>query len=290
MRIAELLHEKKGQFLSLEFFPPKEREAWGDFFKVVEKLKSTNPLFVSVTYGAGGGTQSNTLDIVDKIKNQYGMEPMAHLTCVGASDAFLADFLNKLSAARIDNVLALRGDPPRGDGAFKPTNQSFTHADDLVRFIRNGFTRFGVGVAAYPETHPEAVSAEDDLHQLKNKLDCGGDFAVTQLFFDNDLYWKFVERARSAGITKPIIPGVLPIINLGTIKKIASLCGATLPPSLLAELEKAGENEGQDAVAEIGTAHAISQAKELLKQGAPGVHLYTLNRAETCLKIAKECF
>ncbi|MBI5814944.1 MAG: methylenetetrahydrofolate reductase [NAD(P)H] [Nitrospinae bacterium] len=288
MRIADLL-SKGERFFSLEFFPPKERPAWPEFFAAAERLKSVNPLFVSVTYGAGGGTQSNTLELVARLKKDYGFEPMAHLTCVGASGEFINGFLDNLAKDGIDNVLALRGDPPRGDGAFKPNNKDFSYACDLVRFIRKGFPKLGVGVAAYPETHPEAVSPAEDLLHLKEKLELGSDFAITQLFFDNSYYWDFVKKARAIGIEKPIIPGVLPIVNLAGVKRIVSLCGAKLPPEILARVEEADATGGAKAVEEVGLEIARKQVRALLENGAPGVHLYTLNRAETCLKIIEGC-
>lgn len=284
MKINDLLANTK-KFVSLEFFPPKDKSAWTDFFNVVASLKVVNPLFVSVTYGAGGTTHLNTLEIVTRIKKEHGLEPMAHLTCVGASDEKITGFLSSLMDAGIENVLALRGDPPRGDTTFKPDNERFRYADDLVRFIRAGFPSMGVGVAAYPETHPEAVSPEKDLGYLKQKLDAGGGFAITQLFFDNSFYWSFAKRAKEIGIEKPIIPGVLPVVNLAGAKRIALMCGAKIPPSLLVELEEAEKCGGQPALEEVGIRYATNQARELLKGGAPGVHLYTLNRGDACLKI-----
>jgi methylenetetrahydrofolate reductase (NADPH) len=286
LKINDLLANTK-QFVSLEFFPPKDKSAWPDFFNVVGLLKAVNPLFVSVTYGAGGTTHLNTLEIVTRIKKEYGLEPMAHLTCVGASDEKITGFLSSLRDEGIENVLALRGDPPKGDTTFKPDNERFRHADDLVRFIRAGFPSMGVGVAAYPETHPEAVSQEKDLGYLKQKLDAGGGFAITQLFFDNSFYWSFAKRAKEIGIKQPIIPGVLPLVNLAGAKRIAAMCGAKIPSTLLAELEEAEKRGGQAALEEVGISYAANQARELLKGGAPGVHLYTLNRGDACMKIAQ---
>ena len=287
MRITDLLGDS-GPFLSLEFFPPKEKGSWPDFFKEVDKLKEINPLFVSVTYGAGGGTQANTLEIVARLRKEHGFEPMAHLTCVGASEEKLRGFLDGLEREGIDNVLALRGDPPRGGESFEPSDQKFRHASDLVAFIKACYPGLGVGVAAYPETHPAAVSAEDDLRYLKLKLDRGGDFAITQLFFDNGYYWDFVEKARAIGIDKPIIPGVLPIFNIKTVDKIASLCGAVIPSGLRENLNSARERGGEEAVMAVGVEHARAQAQNLLDNGAPGVHLYTLNKAEACLGLFRK--
>ncbi len=284
MRIGELI-QAKGPFVSLEFFPPKERDAWAGFFQVVERLLVVHPLFVSVTYGAGGGTHAYTLEIVSRLRNEYGLEPMAHLTCVGASEAKIRGFLDALEEAGVDNVLALRGDPPKGQEHFTPDSDQFQHASDLVAFIRRAYPNLDIGVAGYPECHPEATSPEKDLEYFKKKVELGGNFAVTQLFFDNDCYFDFVARARAMGITVPIIPGVLPVLSLASIKRLASLCGATLPPDYLAELERADAAGGGAAVAEVGIAHAREQARDLLRRGAPGVHLYTLNKAEAVLSI-----
>ncbi|MFP4084800.1 MAG: methylenetetrahydrofolate reductase [NAD(P)H] [Desulfonatronovibrio sp.] len=286
MKISELIPKHKG-FISLEFFPPREKSAWPVFFDQVEKLKEINPLFVSVTYGAGGSTQDYTLEIVSKMKNDLGLEPMAHLTCVGASPDKIRGFMRELSAAGVKNVLALRGDPPKGEKNFIPDSDEFQHASDLVSFIRREFPEFCVGVAAYPEGHVEAESLEQDLKFLKNKLDLGGSLAVTQLFFDNDLYFDFLDKARAMGIDKPLIPGILPVTSLNIIKKSISLSGASLPPGFMESLEDAEKRGGPEEVKRIGTQHAIDQVKGLLKGGAPGVHLYTLNKADTCLEIVR---
>ncbi len=284
MRIGELI-ETKRPFVSLEFFPPKEREAWPNFFEVVERLLPVRPLFVSVTYGAGGSTHAHTLEIVSRLRTAYGLEPMAHLTCVGASREKIQGFLDALGEAGVDNVLALRGDPPKGQEHFVPDSDEFRNASDLVAFIRQEYPELGIGVAGYPEGHPEAVSPESDLEYLRRKIALGGDFTVTQLFFDNDIYFDFVDRARAVGIDRPIVPGVLPVLSLASIKRFASLCGASLPPAFLAELEAADAAGGQAAVAEAGINHAREQARDLIARGAPGVHLYTLNKAEAVLSI-----
>ncbi|MFU2209763.1 methylenetetrahydrofolate reductase [NAD(P)H] [Solidesulfovibrio sp. C21] len=284
MRIKELIQAKR-PFVSLEFFPPKQREAWAGFFEVVERLLPVHPLFVSVTYGAGGSTHAHTLEIVSRLKTAYGLEPMAHLTCVGASREKIRGFLDALAEAGVDNVLALRGDPPKGQEAFVPDSDDFQHASDLVSFIRQERPGLGIGVAGYPECHPAAVSPEADLEFLRQKICLGGDFVVSQLFFDNDAYFGFVDRCRAAGIDVPIIPGVLPVMSLASIKRLAGLCGAHLPPAYLAELERADAAGGNAAVAEAGIAYARRQARDLIARGAPGVHLYTLNKAEAVLSI-----
>jgi methylenetetrahydrofolate reductase (NADPH) len=284
VRISDLLHRDK-PFVSLEFFPPKEQEAWPAFFAEVAQLRAVNPLFVSVTYGAGGGTQANTLELVTRLRQDHGFTPMAHLTCVGASEENLRRFLDSLGHSDIANVLALRGDPPQGQPDFKPENAAFQHASDLAEFISRAYPGLGIGVAGYPEKHPQAASLDQDLGYLKLKLDKGGSFVITQMFFDNRHYFDFVAKARARGIEAPIIPGVLPIMNLASIKRILSLCGATMPPDYLAELEAASEKGGPEAVRRVGVAFAKKQVRDLLAQGAPGVHLYTLNKAQACLEI-----
>ncbi len=284
MRISDLMG-RRGQFLSLEFFPPKERKDWPGFFRVVERLRSINPLFASVTYGAGGSTQDHTLEIVTRLKREFDLEPMAHLTCVGASCRGIGAFLETLEKEGIDNVLALRGDPPKDWEIPQSEEKDFVFASDLVSFIRTHHPHMGIGVACYPEGHPEAVSLEYDLGYLKFKFDQGGDFAVSQLFFDNDFYWDFLRRARAMGITKPIIPGVMPIFSLKVVRKITSLCGSCIPEPFLRELEEAEEKGGPEAVQALGIEHARKQIRQLLDNGVPGVHLYTLNKDEACLEL-----
>ena len=286
MRIDSLLAQGK-KFVSLEFFPPKEKDAWPAFFFEAGKLSVLNPLFVSVTYGAGGSTQANTLELVSRFSRDLGMNPMAHLTCVGASEESLRSFLDALRGAGVDNVLALRGDPPQGQPDFKPENAAFQYASDLTAFIGGAYPDMCVAVAGYPETHPQARSPEADLDYLKLKMDKGGAFVVTQLFFDNDHYFSFVEKCRAKGITQPIVPGVLPILNLASVKRILSLCGASIPAEYLARLEAANDRGGADAVRELGVEYAREQCKDLMARGAPGVHLYTLNKAQACIDIVK---
>jgi methylenetetrahydrofolate reductase (NADPH) len=285
MRIIDAIIPGK-QFISLEFFPPKERAEWPGFFQTVGRLAQINPLFASVTYGAGGNTQSDTLEIVTKLQQEHGLETMAHLTCVGADHVVLREFLDNLAVAGVNNVLALRGDIPKDGSPEFSICRALPNASDLVAFIRASHPEMGLGVAGYPETHPEAESPETDLSFLRLKLDQGGDFVVTQLFFDNQYYFDFVGRARALGMEKPIIPGILPVVSLKVIQRIVSLCGATIPPDYLAELEEADRRGGAAEVQKVGVAFARRQACELLAAGAPGVHLYTLNRADAVLELA----
>jgi methylenetetrahydrofolate reductase (NADPH) len=286
VRISELL-QRQEPFLSLEFFPPKDRAQWPGFFDVVRQLKALAPLFCSVTYGAGGGTQHNTLEIVTRMKQEYGLEPLAHLTCVGADRERLSAFLSGLAQAGVENVLALRGDPPQGETSFTPDSEEFQHGSDLVSFIRGNF-ELSIGVAGYPEKHPEATSMDDDLGHLHHKVACGADFIITQLFFDNDVYFNFVDRARAAGITVPIIPGILPVQNLAALKRMLSFCGASVPEGYMRDLEHVHDVYGESGVRGLGLGYAKNQIRNLLDRGASGVHLYTLNKADTCLDIWKD--
>lgn len=273
-------------FYSLEFFPPKERENWPAFFATLEALRALNPLFVSVTYGAGGSTQSNTLEIAGRLA-AMGITPMVHLTCLGASARSIEEYLDKLRAAGIKNILALRGDVPQGK-TIRWEECPFTYASDLVRFVRETAPDFGIGVAAYLTPHPESASFAEDREAALFKLNQGSDFAVTQLFFDHREYFEYVERMRGLGATKPILPGVLPVPSFATLRRVLALSGCNIPAKLYLALEEADRNGGAEAVKEAGIVFAVEQIRRLLDGGAPGVHLYTLNQAETCLRIAQE--
>ncbi len=284
MKISDKLSTGR-RFISVEYFPPKERKDWPAFFKVVEQLASLNPLFASVTYGAGGSNQDATLEIVTCMQQQLGLETMAHLTCVGAQKERLNIFIDDLSKAGIQNILALRGDPPIETPLEQLTESPFHFASDLVSFVLQSHPEMGVAVAAYPEVHPDAISADSDLGYLKLKMDIGGSFAVTQLFFDNQLYFDFIQRARERGITKLIIPGILPVLNLKMIERVRQLSGAFIPHAFMAELEAADKRGGAAEVRKVGVVHARRQAEELLAAGVQGVHLYTFNKAEAILEL-----
>lgn len=285
MKILDTIRPDK-QFISLEFFPPKGHAEWPAFFHTVERLAKLDPLFASVTYGAGGSTHGDSLEIVSRLQNEFGLETMAHLTCIGSAPDDVTRFLDALNTAGVNNVLALRGDLPQDTGADFTTSPLLQYAGDLVSLIRTTAPAFGISVAGYPEVHPEALDPESDLNCLKQKLDNGADFVITQLFFDNSFYHDFVGRARAAGIGQPIIPGILPIVSLKVIKRIIGMCGASIPEDLMAKLEEADRRGGAAAVQEVGLEHARNQARQLLESGVPGVHLYTLNRAEVILELA----
>ncbi len=277
MKIGDLL-ARSGPSFSFEFFPPKSEDAAALLEQTILDLKPLGPTFVSVTYGAGGSTRNKTLDIVSRIKSGMGIESMAHLTCAGATRTEIAEVLDRLVDAGIDNVLALRGDPPKGQTEFAPVEGGFRYAVELVDMIREKYgARLSIGGAAYPERHPECANPHRDLMNLKRKVDAGLDFLVTQLFLDNRRYFEFVDRARSAGIQIPIIPGIMPITNASQMERFTSSCGATLPFQLAAELDRRRDNPS--AVLQLGVAHATAQCVDLLMGGVPGIHFYTLNRS-----------
>jgi methylenetetrahydrofolate reductase (NADPH) len=264
--------------ISFEFFPPRSDEAVAQLERTIVELSALNPTFVSVTYGAGGSTREKTIEVVSRIKRGAGIEAMAHLTCVGSTREEISAVVQRLAGAGVENVLALRGDPPKGQASFTATDGGFSFASELIAFIREAHgKRLCVGGAAYPEKHVECGNPAVDLNNLKRKVDAGLDFLITQLFFDNRQYWEFVERARACGIKVPIIPGIMPITNAASIERLTISCGATLPFKLAAELDR--RRSDPRAVNQLGVAHATSQCIDLLSGGAPGIHFYTLNRS-----------
>jgi methylenetetrahydrofolate reductase (NADPH) len=282
VRITDLLRfarERGEPIFSFEFFPPRTDDGVRALFDTVEALRPLGPAYVSVTYGAGGSSRQRTLELVKRLKRESEVEAMAHVTCVGASRDELAALLDELAAAGIQNVLALRGDPPRGERTFVPHRDGFAHASDLVAFVRSRPERwrFCVGAAAYPEGHVETRDLGQDLRNLKTKVDAGADFLVTQLFFDNPRYFGFVDRARAAGIEVPIVPGIMPFTNVEQVERFTAMCGASIPPPLRAAMEV--RREDPESARELGVAYASLQCADLLRRGAPGVHFYTLNRS-----------
>ena len=267
---------------SFEFFPPKDQAGVDRLFETVEHLSRYSPAYVSVTYGAGGSTRKLTVDLVRRIKREAALEAMAHLTCVGATREELTEVLEQLIEGGIDNVIALRGDPPKGEHSFSSVQGGFAHASELIGFIRARYD-LCVAAACYPEKHPESSTLELDLQRAKEKVDLGADVLITQLFFDPALYFAFVQRARALGIQVPIVPGVMPITNVSQVKRFTAMCGASIPPDLLARLDAAGSDN--EAVQRIGVDHATEQCQKLLAGGAPGIHFYTLNRSTATVKI-----
>lgn len=277
MRIADRLRKGGPPCFSFEFFPPKTDDGVEQLFATLRDLAELKPGFVSVTYGAGGSTQQRTIELVTAIKRETGIEAMAHLTCVAHGRGELKLILERLRGAGVDNVLALRGDPPRDNPRYMAPPDGFNHASELASFIKEEGFPFCLGGACYPEGHLESDSREVDLEHTKLKVSSGAEFLITQLFFDNAFYFHFLDRARAAGITCPIVPGIMPITNVAQIDRITAMCGATIPKKLQMALEK--RNDDPDAVLQLGVAHATVQCVELLKAGVPGIHFYTLNRS-----------
>ncbi len=276
MRIPEILKAGAGPVFSFEFFPPKTEAGQRNLETALAELRKLEPAFVSVTYGAGGSTRERTIEIVSRIKADHGLEAMAHFTCVGATVSELRATLDQMAEVGIENVLALRGDPPAGHEEWVKTEGGLEYSNELVELIRGSYP-FAIGAACFPETHIHAESQEADLGHLAEKVAAGADFLITQLFFDNEVYFDFVKRARKAGIEVPIIPGVMPITHVGQVQRMAAMCGASIPEGLRAELHARGEDA--EAVLDFGVAYATLQCAELLAGGAPGIHFYTLNRS-----------
>jgi methylenetetrahydrofolate reductase (NADPH) len=278
--------------------------------RVLPELIELRPTFMTVTYGALGSTRERTLEIATMIRRDFGWESACHLTCVGSSRADLDRILHDIRRAGIENIVALRGDPPKGEASFVPPPDGYSHANELVAHIRrweqqtrvedgltthsrragtpkhSPLTGFGIAVAGYPEKHIEAPDAVTDLTNLKRKVDAGADVVITQLFYDNADFFRFVESARAAGITQPIVPGLLPILSVKQIRRITSMCGSKISPALLDELESAGDD---DAVAEaVGIRQCVAQATELLQRGVPGIHFYVLNKSSHMRQIMQQ--
>ena len=285
MHIGKMIRELSAPFYSLEFFPPSDMAQLPDFYATVDRLRALNPLFASVTYGAGGARQQNTLAVTAELARR-GITAMAHLTCVGAEPQSIAAFLHDLQASGVNNVLALRGDAP-ADKPWDWNKAHFRHASDLVAFAREQQPDLGIGVAAYPAPHPESPTFADDRRCTAEKMRAGADFALTQLFFDAREYEDLVSHLRGQGITTPVIPGILPIQSFDSLRRVLSLCGANIPGKLYLALEKANNDGGAEAVRQVGLDYAVRQIRSLLDAGAPGIHLYTLNKADMCLRLAE---
>lgn len=284
MKISNLYSTNR-RTLSFEVFPPARDGSIKDLLTVVHELARLEPDFISVTYGAGGGTQDMSLEIASEIKNNIGLEVLAHLTCVQAKKADIAGILNDFKKENIKNILAMRGDPPQGEQVFQKTEGGFGYANELVEFIKANYN-FSIGVAGYPEKHVEAPNLIVDMENLKRKVDAGADFIITQLFFDNDDFYRFRDMAQNKGIDIPIIPGIFPVFNYKQIAKIASLCGAKIPALLHDKLARVSENNNE--VAKYGTEYAIRQSQDLLDNGIEGLHFYSMNKSRHVTKIVRE--
>jgi methylenetetrahydrofolate reductase (NADPH) len=276
MRIDQILAGADRPVFSFEFFPPKTDEGERNLREALRALRELEPDFVSVTYGAGGSTRGLTLELTKWIKQELGIEAMAHLSCVGATRDELCVILDSLVESDIENVLALRGDPPRGETSWQPHPGGLRYSSELAALIASRYPAC-VGAACFPEVHPEAVDMASDLRFLKQKVASGVSFLITQVFFDNEAYFRFVEEARAVGIDVPIIPGIMPITNVAQIKTITGMCGASIPAALLRQLEARAPFAGE--VLQLGVSYATLQCAELLARGAPGIHFYTLNRS-----------
>jgi methylenetetrahydrofolate reductase (NADPH) len=264
---------------SLEFFPPKTEEDTRRLFLAASRLQAFAPDFVSVTYGAGGSTRNYTREITAKLQNELGWLMMPHLTCVGSTKEELRDTIQEFWEEGFRNIMTLRGDPPKGASEFVAMKDGFQYASDLVAFIKKNYPKICMGVAGYPEKHPEAPSMENDLGNLKFKVDQGGDFITTQLFYDNQVYFDYLDRLRELGITIPVLPGILPVLNIDQVKRF----GITLPEQLFQLLKSTGGDKA--AQRQVGVEWAIDQIAELLERGAPGVHLYIMNMSKSALGI-----
>jgi methylenetetrahydrofolate reductase (NADPH) len=275
--------------VSFELFPPKTAAGEAQLFHHVGELMKFAPDYVTCTYGAGGSTRDKTLDIVHRVKRDFGVAVATHLTCVGSTIDDLRSYLGEARQRGIDHVVALRGDPPRGETQFNAVAGGLRYASELVALLRREFPQFGVAVAGYPETHQEAPSAEIDLANLKRKVEAGADVVITQLFYDNADYARFVDRCRALGIVVPIIPGILPVTNLAQIQRITGLCKARLPEELVAALSAAVDESDVEASEaaqfEAGVAYATRQVTDLVARGAPGIHFYVLNKSQATARV-----
>jgi len=268
--------------LSFELFPPKTDKGERLLYEHVARLVEFEPKFITCTYGAGGSTRDKTLEIVQEVKRRFKLPTLSHLTCVGATVEDLRDYLAKAERTGIDGIVALRGDPPKGEDSFTATEGGLRYANELVALIRAEFPKFDIAVAGYPETHQEAPNAEIDLANLKRKADAGADCIITQLYYDNADFFAFRERAEQTGIDLPLVPGIMPVTNLKQIKKITSLCGACLPQAFL---DKLGERDDPDWQFNVGVEQATAQVQELIDHGVPGIHFYVLNKSDATSRV-----
>ncbi len=273
-----------GRFgLSFELFPPKTADGEAQLFHHLRELVAFQPDFITCTYGAGGSTRSKTLEIVSRVHREFSVPVASHLTCVGCTVDDLRAYLREAWESGVENIVALRGDPPRGETAFRPVEGGLRYANELVALIAKEFPQFGIAVAGYPETHQEAPSPEVDLENLKRKVDAGAEVVITQLFYENEDYFRFRDRCEAIGIAVPIVPGILPVTNLAQIKRIASLCGARLPREFADALERHSDDEAGQF--EVGVDQATRQVQGLIDHGVPGIHFYVLNKSQATARV-----
>jgi methylenetetrahydrofolate reductase (NADPH) len=278
---------ENGRFgLSFELFPPKTPESEAMMWRTVEDLMAFEPALITCTYGAGGSTRGTTLDVIEGVRSRHAVPVASHLTCVGSSVDELRGYLREAGDRGVSAIVALRGDPPKGETAFTPVAGGLRYASEMVALIRSEFPEFGILVAGYPETHQEALSAEADLENLKRKCDAGGDVVVTQLFYDNADFFRFRDRCEAIGIAQPIVPGVMPVTNYAQVRRIASLCKARLPDDFTRAFEAAGADEA--AQFEVGVEFAARQVQGLLDGGVPGIHFYVLNKSPATARVLRQ--
>lgn len=284
MRFPDFYAGATGPHISFEVFPPKTDAAMESLRRILPELIELGPSYMTVTYGALGSTRERTLEIAALIKREYRMESACHLTCVGSSRADLDRILDDIRDSGVENIVALRGDPPRGETTFVPPPDGYCHGNELVAHIRRRHgADFGLAVAGYPENHIESPDRATDLRHFKNKVDAGADIVITQLFYDNADFFSFVDAARSLGVSKPIVPGLLPILSAKQVRRITSMCGSKIPPALHDDLEAAAEDDGH--AEEVGIRQCVAQASELLRRGVPGIHFYVLNKSNHMRRI-----
>ena len=281
MKVKEILEERKTG-VSFEFFPPKSQEGKDGFMKVVNELKRYAPLYVSVTYGSGGSTRDRTNYTLKWIRQDTGLTVMSHLTCIGATRISIDSLLRDYMAHGIDNILAMRGDPPRDVPDFDLTKGEFRYARDLVEFVRE-YDSFSIAVAVYPEGHSESPSIAKDMEYTKQKIDAGADFGITQMFFDNRYYYDFMERAEKIGIMIPIFPGIMPITDCRKIEEFANFCSATIPKEIKDRMLPLRDKPHE--MRKLGIELAMKQCEDLLENGVRYLHFYTMNRADTVSEI-----
>ncbi len=270
--------------LSFELFPPKTDAGEAAMYRHVDQLVEFKPDFITCTYGAGGSTRDKTLGIVEQVKQRYNLPVASHLTCVGSTVDQLRDYLKEAATRGIDYIVALRGDPPRGETSFQAVEGGLSYANELVEVIRGEFPDFGIAVAGYPETHQEAPSPEIDLANLKRKVDAGADVVVTQLFYDNADFFRFRDRCDEAGIRVPLVPGILPVTNLSQIQRITSMCAARLPEAFVTDL---GQRDDEDWQFQVGIDFATKQVQGLIDAKVPGIHFYVLNKSQATSAVLK---
>jgi methylenetetrahydrofolate reductase (NADPH) len=282
MKLADAYHAPS-LAISFELYPPKSDEAEAELFQHVAQLMKFDPAYVTCTYGAGGSTRDKTLQIIGRVRREYGSAVAAHLTCVGTTADQIRAYLGDAQRQNVDHIVALRGDPPRGETAFRAVEGGLSYANELVRLIRSEFPQFGVAVAGYPEKHQEAPNLDVDLVNLKRKVDAGADVIITQLFYDNADFFRFRDRCDELGINVPIVPGLLPITNFAQVRRITSLCGARLPNDLVESLTAMGDDVAGQFSA--GIEFATRQVRELIAAGVPGVHFYVLNKSQAAAEV-----